>query len=95
MTCEGCGSEEARNLKIKFDVVSVDEKGKPTEYKKVVACDVCKGVRPEYPRDALGQKVSLPTGFSKGYSAATGTEITSARQYSEVLKKLNLGQKNV
>lgn len=95
MTCGGCGSDAARFLKIMFVAQDVDKNGKGSNFKKVEYCDVCKGAKHEYPRDAAGNKVSLPTGFSKKFSYATGTEITSARQYAEVLKKQNLIQKNV
>jgi len=94
MHCDGCNTENARFLRIKFVPIKVDDSGRTVESSKVEYCDLCQNVVPQYARDALGQKVSLPTGFHKPFSYATGTPITSSRQYAEVLKRLNLAQKN-
>ena len=61
----------------------------------IEACSDCGIVKPTYPRDAMGQKVSLPINYHKDYSYAIDGPITGSRQYAEVLKKNNLVQKEV
>lgn len=84
--CGNCGSAEYRRWK----TWNEGQEGKRIRYEQ---CDQCSSIKSEYPRDAAGQKVSLPTGFHKDFSYATGTPITSARQLAEVLKKKDLAQR--
>jgi hypothetical protein len=46
----------------------------------------------DYPRDASGNRVVVPAEQMGKYSYAIDAPITSARQYSEHLKKNNINQ---
>lgn len=93
MTCEGCGNTAAYQVRT-FWVDTVDGNGVGLgKRQKHEVCDKCGNASPEYPRDGLGNKVDLPESNRGKFSYATGTEMTSSRQYGEVLRRMNLGQK--
>ena len=91
--CEGCGNKSPRFLRIKFIPTEKDENGKVLDSKKLEMCDQCNGVKPSYPRDAAGNKVSVGNDAQGKFSYAIDAPITSERQLSEHLKKNNLIQK--
>lgn len=88
MTCNGCGSEQARHVRIRF-IDAPDGKS----WAKVETCNVCQDLpnAPPVFRDAAGNVVSWNEPHSR-YSYATDSVITSKKNFSETLKKLNLIQ---
>lgn len=83
MICSTCNNNQATRIKIQF----INDKA-------VELCDRCGASQISYARDALGQRVQLPEGYQKKFSYATGTPISSNRQYSETLKRMGLAQIN-
>lgn len=84
--CGNCGSTEYRFWRMWYD-------GKEGDRIRREACDVCANAKPQYPRDAVGNKVRYSNELTGKYSYAIDAPITSQRQLSEHLKKNNLIQK--
>lgn len=82
MLCSGCGTKDARFVRIKFDGTQTLE-----------SCDRCIGVRPSYARDASGNRVAVGEEILGKYSYAIDGPITSQRQLSEHLKRNGLIQR--
>lgn len=87
--CLNCGSEKYSTC-VRASVIL---EGYDEPVLATVQCGACATVKRDYPRDAFGQRVALPTSWEPKFSYATGTPITSSRQYAEVLKRMNLVQK--
>lgn len=87
--CINCGSSTS-NSWVRQTVSLPDYK---SPVLATVQCGDCATVKRDYPRDAEGQRVKLPSDFSPHFSYATGENITSSRQYAESLKRQNLVQK--
>lgn len=81
--CNGCKTKTAITV---WTFSQKDVDGNSVE-----VCNECSNVKlaPEYPRDASGNRVIVPTGYSQ-YSYAIDAPITGARQYSEHLRRNNL-----
>lgn len=60
----------------------------------VESCNDCGRIVDGTPRDAIGQKVRIPTGELGKFNYAVGEVVHSARHYSDILKKNSLGLKN-
>lgn len=58
---------------------------------EVESCNECARIVDNTPRDAIGQKIHIPPEHLGKFSYAVGEVVNSARQYSDVLKKANLG----
>lgn len=88
MFCDGCKTDNVRHIKIKFWTHPETK-----EVLKQESCERCSNIpnSPPYFRDAAGNKVVVTQPMK--YSYATDSPISSASQYSEVLKKNNLAQK--
>ena len=96
MHCEGCGNDKAYRQLV-FWVETKDENLNVIRRDKVEVCNECSHGedKPAYPRDAAGNRVSIPTADLGRFSYATGTPMTSARQYANELRRLGLQQKEV
>lgn len=57
------------------------------------SCDACGHVLDTSPRDAVGQKVRVPTDALGKYSYAVGEVVHSSRQYADILRRENLALK--
>jgi hypothetical protein len=94
MVCEGCGNKNAYRQLVRWHEVR-DENGDVVKRIKIEVCNECSNQesKPQYFRDASGQRVQIPTSELGRFSYATGTPILSTRQYADTLKRMGLSQK--
>ena len=78
-TCKECGCQ-ASVLRIVYVPIRKE------------MCNICAGIGTSFPKDSLGNRVNVPTGFNK-YSYAIDGPITSSRQYAAHLQKEGLAIK--
>lgn len=94
MTCDGCGSDVARKIKIRHVVHPEDKKVETDKQRwlKVETCDVCENLPlgSQVYRDAAGQRIVFTGPVGMNY--ATGTVINSAKDLSEYCIKNNRAQ---
>lgn len=90
--CIGCGTKKATLVRTWWEDIK-DENMNVIKTEKREACNECGNQKPDYPRDAFGNRVSVPTDLIGKFSYATGTRIESSRQYANTLRKMNLVQK--
>jgi hypothetical protein len=91
MTCDNCGNQSARHIKISYR----DKEKGSKEVVKEEHCEACANLKnaPDYPRDAAGNRVVVPADQMGKFSYATDGPITSARQLSEHCKRNDLAQR--
>lgn len=91
-SCIGCGTKSATLVKTWWEEVK-DENLNVVRRDMKECCNECANAKPDYPRDAFGNKVTVPTDLVGKFSYATGTVIESSRQYANTLRRMNLVQK--